>query len=409
MKQTFLFNPNRFTSRKYIFILLLVLLLSTLGGFSSYASDAEIEVDEEYATTEFVYFYTQGCVDCEAVSKFMDKMDDVYIVEHNGQQVKSKISILKIDIGPDEGFETLYAFYDYYEVPEDRRFVPSIFIGDTHFMSAEEIERELIDAIESGKGLVEDSVTAESIDTSNTSISLSGKSVAGVVVTGLLNGLNPCSISMILFLFSLLLAKDVNVLKLGFAFILGKFITYVLLGSVFYNLLLTFNIDWLNSIIKVILIVLFLGLSLMNFLDFIAAKNENYGKIKMQLPAKLRKVNHKIIEKITSVKNQKKLLLMCFVIGVVISVGEFLCTGQIYLATIVYVLQNSEAFNIRSFMYLVLYSFMFTIPLIAITFAVHKSKSYFNLTELVRGKLHIIKLMNALFFLLFVVLVIFFF
>lgn len=389
--------------------MLSVLLLTSLGSYFSYASEKATTSDEDFATTEFVYFYTQGCVDCEAVAKFMDTMEEYYIVDHNGQKVKSKINIVKIDIGPDEGFEALYAFYDYYEVPEDRRFVPSIFIGDTHLMSAEEIKRELIGEIESGMGLIEDSITERTIDTSNTSITLSGKSIAGVLVTGLLNGLNPCSISMILFLFSLLLAKDVNVLKLGFAFILGKFITYVLLGSVFYNLLLTFNIDWLNSIIKVILIVLFLGLSIMNFLDFIAAKSENYGKIKMQLPTKLRKVNHKIIEKITSVKNQKKLLLMCFVIGIVISVGEFLCTGQIYLATIVYVLQNSEVFNMRSFMYLVLYSFMFTLPLIAITFAVHKSKSYFNLTELVRGKLHLIKLMNALFFLVFVVLVIFFF
>lgn len=395
------------TNNKGILSLLIIgLVLVNLISLTSTTYASETTNNDETAVTEMYFFFTQGCKDCDEVKDFMDTMDQYYDVSYDGKIINSRVDIFMVDISDDENYAALHAYYNAYSVPEDRQFVPSIFIGDKHYMSAAEIKANLIKAIESGKGLDTETVTQEMIEASKESITLSGKSIAGVVGTGLLNGLNPCSISMILFLFSLLLTKNVNVLKLGFAFIIGKFITYILLGSIFYNLLLTLNIDWLNTLIKVILIVVLLGLSLMNFLDFISARKENYGKIKMQLPAKLRKINHKIIKRITDVKNQKKLLHMCFLIGVVISIGEFLCTGQIYLATIVYVLQNSDVFNAMSLIYLIMYSAAFTVPLIVITIIVHKTKSFFDITEIVRGKMHLIKLLNALFFLVFLIVVI---
>ncbi len=385
-------------------------LIMTIIILSSFASGlivhAEEDSDISYADTTMVYFYIDGCKECKAVKEYMGTMSATYNVDYNGQEVYSVLKLVPYDIGTPEGLEAMYAYYEEYDVPEDRQFVPSIFIGDKHLLGEVEVKNKLVKHIEAGHGLVEETVTQEMIAKASKSVTLSGKNIAGVLVTGLINGLNPCSISMILFLFSLLLTRKVNVLKLGLAFVFGKFVTYVLLGSVFYNLLITFDIDWVNTAIKVLLVIVFLTISILNFLDFFAAKNERYGKIKMQLPAKLRKMNHNVIKKMTDVKNQKKLLVLCFVLGAIISVGEFLCTGQIYLATIVYVLQNSSVFDMKAFVYLVLYSTAFIVPLTIITIAVHKSKAYFNLSELVRGKMHLIKLINAIVFLVFVIVVI---
>lgn len=365
--------------------------------------------DELVPETLLVYFYVNGCKECVQVKAFMDTMEDTYTVDYKGHKLESTVNIVKYEIGDPDNLALMYSIYDAYNVPKERQFVPIIFMGQENYLGIDEISRNLIDAIESGKGVVEDEALLALEEIEPQEIMLTGQNIAGVLTTGLINGFNPCSISMILFLFSLLLSRKVNVLKLGFAFIIGKFITYVLLGTVFYGLLSTLNIDWLNTVVKVILIVLFLVLSLMNFLDFFAAKNENYGKVRMQLPAGLRKMNHNIIKKITDVKNQKLLLLLCFLLGVLISVGEFLCTGQIYLATILYVLQNSAVFDVRSLTYFVLYSFMFVVPLIVITVVIHKTKEFFSLSEFVREKMHLIKLLNAILFLLFVVLVVLFY
>lgn len=62
-----------------------------------------------------------------------------------------------------------------------------------------------------------------------------------------------------------------------------------------------------------------------------AAKHENYGKIKLQLPTALKKINHGWIKRISGLENAWLLLLVSFALGVFISVGEFLCTGQIFL------------------------------------------------------------------------------
>lgn len=382
----------------------LMLLMILLAFIPTQVLADEIDVDS--ARTQMVFFYVNGCEECNEVKAFMDEMTPKYEVTYEGKKIESQIEILKYDSGDPVNFELLHRFYEAYNVPEDRQFVPSIFIGDVHLLGEMEVERDLIKHIRSGKGLVEASLTEAVLVGDETEITLSGQSIVGVLTTGLINGFNPCSISMILFLFSLLLTKKNNVLKLGLSFIAGKFITYLLLGTAFYSLLTKFNFDIMNSIVKVLLIIIFGGLAVMNFLDFLAAKSEKYGNIRMQLPTGLRKFNHKLIKRLTDVKNEGWLLLICFGLGVLISAGEFLCTGQIYLATILYVLQNSTGLNMTSLVYFILYCLAFITPLIVFTVIVHRSKGFFSLSEAVRGKMHIIKLVNALLFLTFLILVI---
>ncbi len=395
----------RMNNTKTYTIAILLILLILMSSIPVTGSE-KITENEEMAVTQMVYFSVNGCKDCIAVKAFIDEMSPTYEVSYDGKAIESRIEIIEYDIGDPENLEKMYQFYEAYDVPKERQFVPSIYIGNKHLLGEMEVKRLLIKHIKDGRGLLEDSLTDAVLSAATTEITLSGKSILGVLTTGLINGFNPCSISMILFLFSLLLTKKSNVLKLGLSFIAGKFISYLLLGTAFYSLLTKFNFDMVNSVIKIVLIVLFAGLSLMNFLDFLAAKSERYGKIKMQLPAGLRRFNHNMIKKMTDVKNEGKLLLLCFVLGLLISAGEFLCTGQIYLATILYVLQNSDGFNMMSLLYFVLYCLAFILPLIVITIIIHKSKSFFSLSEAVREKMHIIKLVNALLFLAFLLLVI---
>jgi len=143
--------------------------------------------------------------------------------------------------------------------------------------------------------------------------------------------------------------------------------------------------------------------------DYFAAKNEAYDKVKMQLPIWLRRFNHGMIKRMSGVENNKLLIPLCFLLGVFISIGEFLCTGQMYLATIIYVLKNSETFSIEAIVYFLIYGAAFILPLAVITLLIHRGKEVFDISEIVRGKLHIIKLVNAFIFLVFALIVLFFF
>lgn len=383
-------------------MLLFILVATTLTNLQV---NAEANTTEDMPITQMVFFHVNGCEECIGVKEYMTTMDQTYEVTYNGVTFESRIQVLSYDIGDAQSLELMYRFYEAYEVPKDRQFVPSIYIGDVHLLGVDEVRKSLVKNIRQGHGLVEESLTEDILSAEPVEISLSGQSVAGVLTTGLLNGFNPCSISMILFLLSLLVTKKNNVLKLGLAFIGGKFIAYLLLGTAFYSLLSSFDFTLVNTIVKVVLVVIFGGLSIMNLLDFFAAKGEQYGKIKTQLPAGLRRFNHNMIKKFTDVKNQRMLVLVCFLLGGLISAGEFLCTGQIYLATILYVLQNSAGLNMVSLMYFVLYCLAFITPLVVITVIIHKTKSFFDISEAIREKMHLIKLVNAIFFAIFVIVV----
>lgn len=76
-----------------------------------------------------------------------------------------------------------------------------------------------------------------------------------------------------------------------------------------------------------------LGLCLLNLYDFWNTRKKQYGKVVVQLPGKLRKWNHNMIEKLKNV-SPKRMLPAVFLLGLVISAGEFFCTGQLYVASI---------------------------------------------------------------------------
>jgi cytochrome c biogenesis protein CcdA len=313
--------------------------------------------------------------------------------------------IKRYNIGEPKGLKLIKEYFQAYKVPEDKQFVPIMFIDDTYYLGAKDIKNGMTEQMEKRKSLatldLTGSINLEGIGGDD----LSGYKFLGVVLTGLINGLNPCSISMLLFFVSMLMSQNKNVLNAGLSFIIGKLITYFLLGTILFNLFIQLDIPWFQTITKVILISFFGIIAVFNINDFFAAKGENYSKIRMQLPEFLRKLNHQLIKKLTSMNDSKSLGFICFGLGSLIAVGEFFCTGQIYLATIIYILQNSPSFNLRALLYFLTYGIAFVIPLVLLVTFIHKGREIFDLSELYREKMHIVKLVNTIFFIVFGIIV----
>ena len=359
---------------------------------------------EEVSQSTIMYFYVTPCAACEAVNNFFETLDKEYTIDIHGIEKPSELKIKKYNVSESQNLELIREYFSIYEVPESKQEVPIVFIGDLYLQGDKEIQIELQDKIEAGNGMN----TLIIGDAGQITDAIIGYKALGVFFTGFINGFNPCSLSMLLLFLSMLIISNKNVLKLGTAFIAGKFVTYFALGTLLYNLFSKISGDWfykVQDVMKIVLLIILAFLIFMNIRDYFAVKNEEYGKIKMQLPVALRRFNHKWIKKISELKNTKFLFIVSFGLGMLISLGEFLCTGQIYLATIVYVLQTSTVFDLNAAMYFLLYGIALIIPLVLLTFIIHKGKEVLDISEIIRGKLHIIKLVNAIVFLLFAIIV----
>jgi len=361
-----------------------------------------------WAKSTIVYFYVAPCASCEEVERFFSTLEKEYFIDTINGKRKSELLIKKYNISSGRNLELIREYFSAYMVPESEQKVPIVFIGDIYLQGEKEIQGKLLESVKAGYGLSTLLVEDNEIKTSLAHDTMENYQALGIFLTGLINGFNPCSISMLLFFLSMIIVKNRNVLNLGISFISGKFTAYFLLGTLFYSIFEKINGKGLykfNAVLKAVLLIISIFLILLNIRDYFAVKNERYDKVRVQLPAILRKLNHKWIKKVTAQENIKLLIILSFLLGIIISVGEFLCTGQIYLATIVYVLRTSDVFNVKAALYFLLYSLALIAPLTVFTFVIHKGREIMDVTELVRGKMHIIKLVNAAFFLVFALLI----
>ena len=226
-----------------------------------------------------------------------------------------------------------------------------------------------------------------------------------LVFTGVVNGLSPCGISLLLLLFSLLLSKHANVLKLGLTFIVARFLTFLLLGTVLYSAFeqISAVLEPVGRILQILIILLSIVFAVLNFIDFFMARKNEYGKIRFQLPPKLRAFQRNYLENTLNCGG-KYLTGTVFIAGIVLSVGEFLCTGQLYLASILYMMQRQTAWDFIVVLEFVVYLLAMSLPLLLLTVLAKRGSQVLQLSEMTRGKLPWIKLLYGVLFLLFAVL-----
>lgn len=364
-----------------LFLFLLLIISASLLP-QSFAVAADYSVNA-------VYFYSPTCESCRETGRLIDQYQkmhkDLHLVKYNITNLKNKDLLNRYDAA--------------YHVGDNAGTVPILFAGDRYYSevsSLTELEQDLKPV--QGKAL-KTIPGVSSVDTDQQRIT--GYSCASVFAAGLVNGLNPCSMSMALFFLSLLAIERKKIIKTGAMFCAGKFTGYLALGTILFGALSKLSLFGLKPLIKAATMVLLLFLILLNVKDCFSARKEQYGKIVLQLPSRLKKWNHGCIRKVSETTRMSVLLLLSFALGAVLSLGEFLCTGQIYLVTIVTVLQKDSTLSLLAFFYLVIYDLAYLIPLAALVAAVAGGKEVFELSEFVREHMPAVKIINAVLLLAF--------
>ena len=367
------------------------------------ASQTDLFTGVEFEETDSVisFFYTLACDDCDAVKEHLAAVPERITVDGT----ESSVIIDSYSIAEAEGMEKVRAMFTAYEVPEEEQQVPIIFYRDGYISGRDAILETLNTHLEAGDmmGFSYPSSSAE-VDP------ITFKELPGLALTGFINGFNPCSISILFLLLSLIMMDKSRILKIGFTFIAGKYLMYLILGLGLYSIvsLIDFGIvSKVQDVLNIVLIALAAFLAILNLMDFFAVLRQDYGKVRAQLPEGLRRFNNNIVKKALKDQNSKWVLPLIFVAAMVISAGEFLCTGQIYLGTIIYLLKRGTGSMLITFLAFIIYITCMCLPQCIMILLVRKGANVMSLTESTRSKFPIIKLVNFLLFAGFAVLLYF--
>ncbi|MBN2380785.1 hypothetical protein JXM67_13385 [candidate division WOR-3 bacterium] len=197
-----------------------------------------------------------------------------------------------------------------------------------------------------------------------------------IIGAGLLDGINPCAFATLIFFITYLSVLGVErkrVIWVAIPFILSVFLTYLILGFAAYQILEFLEVIQIVSQIIFGLTVLFLlFLAGMTFYDYSLLKRGKAEKMTLKLPDRIRKAMNKMIRKRTAFGG---FIVGAVITGFLVSLFELVCTGQVYLPTLVYVVQTTEKWS-KALVYLVIYNIAFIVPLVVVFILVR-----FGLTE----------------------------
>lgn|GEM_PF-5621232 len=184
------------------------------------------------------------------------------------------------------------------------------------------------------------------------------------VLGGLVDSINPCAFAVIIFLFSFLSTSKREVVFPALWFIIGVFITYFSLGIGGYFLLEKIVSPKIANITTRIIAgaVVILGLA------HIFGKRPSQSKL--SLPKDTRKKIHSLIIK-TGVS--KKTMFSFFCLGIIVSLLESACTGQVYLPVIYSFVALGEP---RAILSLFIYNLCFVLPLVVGCFVVSGGRRF---------------------------------
>ncbi|HAK46906.1 MAG TPA: hypothetical protein DCO79_13435 [Spirochaeta sp.] len=321
------------------------------------------------------YYYTPGCKSC---NRFLRD---------------AEIPIDKRDITEAQYFEELQR--ELTERGEVMREVPVFITGESVFQGEEEV-------ITGYTALLEGRTAELSEDGNSGGISIA---ILPVIAAGLLDGVNPCAFTTLIFLLSALSVAGRSrreTLIIGLFFTVTVFVTYYLIGLGFFKIIrIADSFEMVSRIIRWVLfgaLILFAGLS---FYDYTKIRAGKAGDIILQLPDGVKRRMH------SSIRTHSKSAALAgstIVMGFLISIFELGCTGQIYFPTITYIIQTDKAAS--GFLYLALYNIAFILPLAAVFIVVFLGITSKRITKKFQTNLGIIKILTGFLFIAFAVLMV---
>ena len=351
---------------KKIIPLVLVILLIVAGGliFSQSATGNVIEGEDVY----LVYFYGQGCPHCGSLQSFVNK------VQENYPSLKVESYEIYFDNENRQLFEDLSEAFG-----TEIQGVPTTFINGKVFVGfsnslGKSIEDEIKICLENGcetplnklsDGVLNHvtHIIGESSPTENPEKTELKKklTIPAVICAAAVDAVNPCAFAVLIILMTTILASSnrKRALLTGLMFSLAIFISYFLMGL---GLFSAIQAAGLTRSFYIVVAFLAIIVGLFNLKDYLW-----YGKwFKMEVPELWRPKMKLLLKGVTSPTG-------AFFMGFVISLFLLPCTSGPYI--VILGLLADVATRNYAIPLLLLYNFIFIMPMLLITFGI-----YFGIT-----------------------------
>ncbi len=305
------------------------------------------------------YFHKRGCQKCTRANDILKRLKTEY------PQVVVEMKYAK------ENRELLEAMGALYNVPQVKRLTtPAVFIGVEYLLDElDEAHLKTVVGKYLSTGVASRLPEAEGKTGDAESEIVKRFSAFGTLAVagaGLLDGINPCAFATIVFFISymsLVGRERKEMLIAGGAFAAAVLTTYLLMGMGLLKFLSFLN--EFSVIAKCVYLLAAIGtftLAFFSLYDAVKAKQGKVKEITLQLPKSLKLRIHKVIREQTRTSG---VVIGAVVIGFAISALELVCTGQVYLPTITFVM-GVEGMRANALSYLVLYNLMFITPLVVV-------------------------------------------
>jgi cytochrome c biogenesis protein CcdA len=346
------------------------------------------------------YFFDPSCPECQRADRDLayltSQTPDLVLVRFNIEDTRSK------------GIAAVLG--ERLNIPREKRLAtPMIVIGQDYLATTDVTLRAMQDLVEKYRQQGGAKPTWEDIRDEEGVIALvklfEGFSPLAVLGAGLIDGLNPCAFATLIFFVSYLTVtgrKGRDVLLVGGTFTFCVFATYLLIGAGIFTFLK--GLGFIPAVARIIyggtaLVCAVFGV--LSVYDLYKIRKGQAAEMALQLPGFLKRRTRELIrEGSLSAETHGRLgafVVMAAFAGCGISLLEFVCTGQVYLPTIVFI-TGVPALAAQGYLYLVLYNLMFVTPLIVVFLLAYFGTNSQQLAAAMNKRLALVKVLTAVLF-----------
>jgi len=342
------------TSKLIVIICALFFLLALLVSqpTNAYTSIEDSNINNSINSSQTIiniYFFTKlGCSHCVAVKPIVQEICST-----------CGVSLHELDIYYNQSnLDLLYDFAKRYCISEDQIIVPVIFAGKNVLVGNKEINKNLkyilIGALQEN---INPLTYQKQCNFSYNHTLDQTLTWATVIFASAFDSINPCAIGVLLiFLGFLAVSKTFSTRKIliyGLIYISSIYMAYLAAGLGLLQLLRGLDSSYL-VLFRVAVIFILIIAAILEFKDVFVILTKK-GKPMSVISDKFKPLLQKWMKKGT--------LFTTVVLGCLVSLFELPCTGQIYLG-ILAKLSSSDMH--QGLLYLVVYNFIFVLPLLAI-------------------------------------------
>jgi len=192
-----------------------------------------------------------------------------------------------------------------------------------------------------------------------------------ITIAGLVDGINPCAIGMMVMLLGYLLVfakQPERVIKTGLLYVGTVFVTYLVVGLGLYNFVSQFDLTGEAQVLNWVVGGVLTIVGLIQLKDFLGIE----GGLHLRIPTASKERLQGLVEKVSYPTT--------IILGILVTLLETPCSLPIYVGTATILSQSGMAFPLVMG-YFLYYNFLFVLPLLVVLALMWKGQKLVEMKE----------------------------